>query len=496
MSLANESLSAAVPSTTGTDHSPSTTSTTTTTNGTAGLAEPISSKPSTGHDDPPLPRPPVDASSALTAAAAHEEEDLTRGKRKAPEEDDEHVQVTKKARGQGDANDSSNDAVKEEMQLDDDRVRGRLDDTADEAAAEEEIPPPPPAPPAASNHATESDARVDDETNGEEKEKAESSDDDDDDDDAPLPPAVLDQSDLDDIPHLGALPDLPNLGMLDMPGSLGGGGGGDGGVGGGKAGGDKSLVAATDSQNQVDKIRQIFSMNQADDFDTVPQQLQPGVSSAAALLRGDGNDELDLAPPPKAKRRRAKTKKEQLLEDDEAQFQHGFADPAPARSPMTPRNDRSPNGGTYSPSGSQEPPVASGSSDAGGAADDDQGFAKPRHLNKGARSKGGRHSASSSTSSTSGKRQPTPRNPNGSAPGASDFAPPEGGLTAREAAAMFRGDESHAHPCPHVNCDKAFTRKSDFLRHYRIHTGERPFVCSHVGCGKSFIQVSSPTPPK
>lgn len=44
--------------------------------------------------------------------------------------------------------------------------------------------------------------------------------------------------------------------------------------------------------------------------------------------------------------------------------------------------------------------------------------------------------------------------------------------------------------CTVENCHKGWQRKSDFQRHMRIHTGERPFMCFHEHCGKTFIQVS------
>ncbi|KAL1915126.1 uncharacterized protein VTP21DRAFT_7607 [Calcarisporiella thermophila] len=45
--------------------------------------------------------------------------------------------------------------------------------------------------------------------------------------------------------------------------------------------------------------------------------------------------------------------------------------------------------------------------------------------------------------------------------------------------------------CTWPNCQKRFIQRSALTVHFRTHTGEQPHVCEHSGCGKAFADSSS-----
>ncbi|CAO3628538.1 unnamed protein product [Cunninghamella echinulata] len=51
--------------------------------------------------------------------------------------------------------------------------------------------------------------------------------------------------------------------------------------------------------------------------------------------------------------------------------------------------------------------------------------------------------------------------------------------------------EERPFKCNFENCIKAFGRKSDLVRHSRIHSNDKPYKCSVISCGKRFIQRSA-----
>jgi KRAB domain-containing zinc finger protein len=50
-------------------------------------------------------------------------------------------------------------------------------------------------------------------------------------------------------------------------------------------------------------------------------------------------------------------------------------------------------------------------------------------------------------------------------------------------------DKKKPYRCEHEGCDQAFSQVSNLIRHQRIHTGEKPYVCDT--CNKQFASGSN-----
>ncbi|CBQ67530.1 related to Zinc finger protein [Sporisorium reilianum SRZ2] len=73
----------------------------------------------------------------------------------------------------------------------------------------------------------------------------------------------------------------------------------------------------------------------------------------------------------------------------------------------------------------------------------------------------------------------------GSGPEQAPFA---SSIAATSEAGPSRRPDVPSHRCSFEGCTKSYTKASKLAQHVRSHTGERPFVCDHPGCGASYMR--------